>query len=133
MPPPPRPISARVARRGEGGAETIEFIGVLAMMLALLVVAVQAVALLRLQAAAEIDARGVARLAAECAPAHPPTLDAVDPSGAGGGVLRLRRDGGTVTAEVSLAPRPLAGVIALLQWRPTAAVTMAQEPACAGG
>ena len=126
--------ASRRVRRGARGAEAIEFIACLALLLFALMLGEQAIALMRLQAVAENDARALARLAALCDATRPATLSTIDPSNADPpSAWTLERSGGLVAVTVVLRPVVMLPVIDSLAWQPRAHVVMAQERGCARG
>ena len=126
--------ASRRGRRDARGAEAIEFIACLALLLFALMLGEQAVALMRLQAVAENDARALARLAALCDATHPATLSTIDPGNADPpSTWTLERGSGLVAVTVVLRPVVMLPVIDSLGWQPRAHVVMAQERGCARG
>jgi hypothetical protein len=126
--------ASRRARRGTRGAEAIEFIACIALLLFALMLGEQAIALMRLQAVAENDARALARLAALCDATRPATLSTVDPGNADPpSSWTLDRGSGLVAVTVVLRPVAMLPVIDSLAWQPRARVVMAQERGCARG
>jgi hypothetical protein len=127
-------VASRRGRRGTRGAEAIEFIACIALLLFALTLGEQAIALMRLQAVAENDARALARLAALCDATHPATLSSVDPdNGDPPSTWNIDRSGPLVAATVVLRPVAMLPVINGLTWQPRAHVVMAREQGCARG
>ena len=126
--------ASRRGRRGARGAEAIEFIACLALLLFALMLGEQAIALMRLQAVAENDARALARLAALCDATRPATLSSIDPGNADPpSSWTVDRSSGLVAVTVVLRPVVMLPVIDSLGWQPRAHVVMAQERGCARG
>lgn len=126
-------MTTRRRRRGEAGAETIEFIACLGMLVLMLCTGLRAVSLVELQTRAQGDARNLARLAALCGGPDAPVLSAVDPQAPAGSRAWLGRAAGMVTAHVELQPVDVLPALGHLRWTPAAAATMVQEPRCASG
>jgi hypothetical protein len=127
-------VASRRGRRGTRGAEAIEFVACIALLLFALTLGQQAIALMRLQAVAENDARALARLAALCDATHPATLSSVDPdNGDPPSTWTVDRSNGLVSATVVLRPVVMLPVINRLAWQPRAHVVMAAERGCMRG
>jgi hypothetical protein len=125
----------RGARRGQRGAETLEFLGALPLLALLMLLAWQGVVIGRERAEAEADARAAARTAVLCPrqPAGPSLVD-IDPA-ARSGDLRLVRSGapdqGVVTATVTLPVQAVSSSVDPAAWGlgpVRASVTMRLEP-----
>lgn len=121
----------RGGRRGERGAETLELIGCAGLLALVVLGARTAVEAAHLQAAAEEDARILARWQVTCDGAHPLRLLDVDPGLARrGGVESLVSGPGGVVHEVIDVPAP--AVLAGIGIRIHAAASMLREPGCNG-
>lgn len=121
----------RRARRGQRGAESLEFVACVGLLLLLAAGIERAVAVWRLEGAAESDARVLARQEAVCDGTRPFSLAQVDPAAARGGgwVSRLPLPGGLFDETVHL---PLRGLLpGALGREATATVRMAYESGCA--
>jgi hypothetical protein len=126
-------VSRRRGRAGQAGAETVELVAALPLLGLALLVAWQAVLLVRGQVEAQSDARELARRAVLCARAAPTLgLDDVD-HGAGGTAAMGAVEGhpDMVRVEVRLAPPvvlPDLRLDATSQLAPRAVVVMRREP-----
>lgn len=127
-------MRARGRRRAQCGAESLEFVGVLPLVILVMVIAWQGVIWARQRAEAEADARTIARLAVLC-PATIEQLGDVDAAAArNGGVASVKSRGGGdekfVDVTVSLPPYALINQLNLQQLGMSsfkATVTMRQE------
>lgn len=100
-------MTGRRGRPAERGAETLELVAVLPLLVLVVLVAWQAFVLVRQQSQAQADARELARRAALCARAAPTaTLGDVDPQAAGSARLAVATAGDElVRVEVRLVPQ----------------------------
>ncbi|HEY6378989.1 MAG TPA: hypothetical protein VI316_07395 [Candidatus Dormibacteraeota bacterium] len=116
-------------RRGERGAETLEFVACAALLVVVLAGVSKVMALARLQAEAENDVRAVAREAVVCDQTTRPSLDALDPDAhARGGVATvIPLAPGRILARVDI---PAGGPLGALGFHPHAELAMSLEPGC---
>ena len=118
-----------VRRRGERGAETLEFVACFALLAVVLAGIGKAMALARLQAEAENDVRAVARQAAACDETRPQTLAILGPDAVARGVVATITpvSSGRILARVDV---PASGPLAALGFHPHAEMVMDLEPGC---
>lgn len=119
----------RSARAREVGAESLEFLGVLPLLILVGLLLAQLVLLVRQQAEADADARTLARSAVICS-APPLSLAAVDPAAHGEFHIKHLPDS-LMAASVALQPQLLWSgfdLSSLPLSRPHATVVMRHEP-----
>jgi hypothetical protein len=119
----------RYGRGSEGGAETLEFLGVIPLLLMVAMLVWQGIVLVRQQAEADADARTLARQAVIC-DSRPMTLHDIDAS-AQGAAVHLAAPTPYVTVAVTLRPQSVIDKVDLGGWgfpSPRAVVTMRHEP-----
>lgn len=125
-------MSCRRRSAGQAGTETVELVAALPLLGLALLVAWQAILLVRGQIQAQADARELARRAVLCArAAAPPVLADVDPSDGTAVVSRTGSGGGAVRVEVRLAPAQVLPGLHLdtsSPLAPRAVVVMHREP-----
>lgn len=119
----------RTQRGGERGAETLEFVACVALLLVVVGCAGKAMALAHLQAQAENDVRALARQAAVCDSPHVTTLAEIDPdASARGGVATIAQlPGNRFVERVDIPP---GATLAALGFHPHAQLSMTREPGC---
>ncbi len=116
--------------RGEGGAESLEFLGAVPFAVIVALVLWQILVVVEQQAEAATDARVLVRDAALCDATRHPGLRDID-AGAAGGTATLTTAGGYVTVTVTLPPQailPGADLNRLGVVPPSATVSMRHEP-----
>lgn len=116
-------------RRGECGAETLEFVACFALLVVVLGGIGKAMALARLQAEAENDVRAVARQAAACDDTRSQTAAMLGPDAVARGVVATVTpvSSGRILARVEVRAD---GPLAALGFRPHAEMLMTLEPGC---
>ena len=125
-------VRGHLVRRDERGAETLEFVALLPVLVMVLLIAWQGLILLREQSEAEDDARLLARQAVLCRGGQAvDTLAAID-TGATGGTASIDSSRAPIVAvKVTLPPQSVLGPVDLASMgfpHPVATVTMRREP-----
>ena len=122
-------MSGRRGRAGQRGAETLELVAILPLLGLTLLLAWQAVVLVRQQAQAQADARELARRAVLCARAAPPlTLADVDASPGSAWTATVPGHDDLVRVDVRLEPATVVPDFPLHGMVPHASVVMRREP-----